>query len=253
VRGTIKIPKYGEKESDRRMDTNKLMATLTILMIGLSIAGFAYAHWTSTVKIEGTIHMGEFIVGILSDTMNPLKNVTWYETTNGVPEGSFVPPKPWVANGSVALSDFQTSVHHVPPVTVAHIMTITMNNTYPQWDMHIKFFIKNAGTIPGNFTGDKFTGLDVNDSEPLSFVETTPWYWNTTKNAWIDQGYMTDGVYVLMNVNITAGLPHDLQTEPCNSYPVTIDLEFAETVEKCHYYTFSWETDWEQWNAAVLP
>jgi hypothetical protein len=253
VRGTIKIPKNTGKESDRTMDTNKIMATLTILMIGLSIAGFAYAHWTSTAKIEGTIHMGELIVGILSDTTNPLQNVTWYETTNGVPEGSFSPAKPWVANASVGLSDLQTSAHHVPPVTVAHTMTVSMVNAYPQWDVHIAFFIKNGGTIPANFTGDTFTGQDVNDSEALSFVETTPWYWDAPKNAWIDKGYMTDGIYVIMNVNITAGLPHDLQTEPCNHYPVTIDLEFAETAEMCHYYTFSWETDWVQWNAAVLP
>lgn len=251
MRGTIKIPKNGEKESDKTMDTTKIMATFAILMVGLSIAGFAYAHWTSIVKIEGTVHMGELIVGIRSNTTDKLKYVTWYETTNGVLETSFSTPKPWVANATVDLSDLQTSAHHAPLETVAHTMTVTMNNTYPQWDLHIAFFIKNAGTIPANFAGDKFSGTDITDSETLSFVETTAWYWNGTH--WIDKGYMTDGTHVIMNVNITAQLPHDLQTEPCHAYPVTIDLEFPETVEQCHKYTFTWETDWVQWNAAVLP
>ena len=40
------------------MDTKKLAATFAILMIALSIAGFAYAHWEKIVTVDGTVTTG---------------------------------------------------------------------------------------------------------------------------------------------------------------------------------------------------
>jgi hypothetical protein len=40
------------------MDTKKIAATFALLVIALGIAGFAYAHWTDTVYIEGTVTTG---------------------------------------------------------------------------------------------------------------------------------------------------------------------------------------------------
>jgi hypothetical protein len=58
VWGTLKITQKEEKESDIRMETKKLMATFAILMMALGIAGFAYAHWSETVYIEGDVTTG---------------------------------------------------------------------------------------------------------------------------------------------------------------------------------------------------
>jgi hypothetical protein len=52
-------PKRGEKESDERMDTKKIMATFAILMMTLGVAGFAYAHWSEYLWLEGTVTTGE--------------------------------------------------------------------------------------------------------------------------------------------------------------------------------------------------
>ena len=46
------------KESDKKMDTKKIMATFAILMMTLGIAGFAYAHWEKIVTVDGTIKTG---------------------------------------------------------------------------------------------------------------------------------------------------------------------------------------------------
>lgn len=51
------IPKK-EKESDKKMDTKKIAATFAILMLTLGVAGFAYAHWSEFVYIEGEVTTG---------------------------------------------------------------------------------------------------------------------------------------------------------------------------------------------------
>jgi len=40
------------------MNTKKLAATFAILMMALGIAGFAYAHWSETVYIQGEVTTG---------------------------------------------------------------------------------------------------------------------------------------------------------------------------------------------------
>ncbi|MEM0096760.1 MAG: hypothetical protein QW660_09055 [Candidatus Bathyarchaeia archaeon] len=41
------------------MDTKKLMATFAILMLALGIAGFAYAHWSEYLWLEGEVTTGK--------------------------------------------------------------------------------------------------------------------------------------------------------------------------------------------------
>ena len=225
------------------MKSKSLFSTFGLLIVALTVLGAVYAHWSDTVKIEGTVHMGELIVGILNDSL------TYYETTDGVPEEDFTPPKPWVANATITLSDFETSVHHKPPQTVAKKMTMLFENAYPQWDVHIEFKLKNAGTIPAVLVNTSFYGYDLTDNETL-FFRTDVAYYNTTLGAWIIRGALVDPAGDIMNINITAYLPMDLQLEPCHEYPVVVDIDFKQTAEECHTYEFSLTLDFVQWNKA---
>jgi len=227
------------------MKSKSLIGTFGLLIVILSLLGVVYAHWSDVVTIEGTVHMGELIVGILNNS------VTHYETINGVPEAEFLPPanKTWVANATITLSDFETSVHHDPPETVAKKMTILMANAYPQWDVHIEFMLKNAGTIPATYTEANFTGYDVTDGENLTWRQDL-WYYNTTLKAWIWEGALVDPDGEIMNVRVVAYVPEDGQLEPCNCYLVCIDIDFKQTAEECHTYTFSVTFEFVQWNKA---
>jgi len=225
------------------MKNKNLMSAFGILIVLLSVLGVAYAHWSDTVTIEGTVHMGELIVGILNNS------VTWYETTNGVLETDFSPAKPWVANATITLSDFETSVHHTPPQTVAKKMTILMENAYPQWDLHIFFKLKNAGTIPATYKSASFTGKDETDNESLTLREDS-WFYNSTLGAWIWEGALVDPNGTIMNIRLVAYVPEDGQLEPCNEYPIEIYFDFKQTAEECHTYTFKVEFEFIQWNKA---
>ena len=102
----------------KRMDTKKVMATFAVLMIALSVAGFVYAHWSDSVQIEGTVHMGELIVGILD-----IKDCWDNEPTLPVPKD--------VGKVKCTLEDPETSKHHDPPQTVYHTMIVTVTDAYP--------------------------------------------------------------------------------------------------------------------------
>jgi len=221
----------------------KVIGMFVVLMVALGMTGVAVAAWTDTVQIEGTVKMGELIVGFLDGS------VEWYETTNGVPEERFIPPKPWVANATVELSDFETSVHHDPPQTVGHKMTIDINNAYPQWDLHIDFDLKNAGTIPATLVDIAGGGRDETDDEDL--ILTDGWEWDGEIGAWvIDAEVWDESGHLIMNLYVEAYVPRDLQLEPCTEYPVHIDLDFKQTAEECHTYTFWAEFVFVQWNKA---
>ena len=185
------------------------MGMFALLIIALSVAGFAYAHWSDTVKIEGTVKMGELIVGILNNS------VVVSETTNGVPEEDFVPPKPWVANATVTLKDFETSVHHVPTETVAKTMIVNITNAYPQYDVEIKFKLKNAGTIPANVTSVTITEIPATAA----------------------------------NFTFTPDLLHK-QIDPCTYIEATLTIVFLQGAEECHTYTFKITIEAMQWNKA---
>jgi len=232
----------------------KTIAAFIVTLMALSIFGFVYSAWTDKVNINGTVHMGELIVGILSDPNDPLQNITVIETTNGVPEEEFYPPKPWVANTTVTLEDFETSVHHDPPQTVAHTMNITVDNAYPQYDVHIKGFLKNAGTIPAKLNACDFEGYDEKDDEELRY--TGKWEWNGT--AWVFKGEIkdngpddkwdTDDDVVIINLYVVVFAPEDMQLEPCHEYPFVITFDFKQEAEECHTYTFKAWFEFIQWN-----
>lgn len=227
------------------------MATFAVLMIALSIAGFAYAAWTDIVYIEGTVHMGELIVGWYDTTEFPL---TWVETINGVPEEEFVPFKD-VCDAVITLSGEKTSVHHDPVETVYTTMTITVDNAFPQWDLHIDAWIKNAGTIPAYVYPDfKIDMWDDTDKEWLEFVydEATGIgeIWDNGDNdVWDDPLGSVDDV-VIINFKVTSDL-QGMQLEPCTAHPFEIDIDFKQEAEECHTYTFDVIIYAVQWNKAA--
>jgi hypothetical protein len=238
---------------------SKSLAILTILLFALSISGFVYASWRDFVTIDVTAEMGEFIVGILDGSL------TVCETTNGEPEDADDfpwDPKPWVANTVVDLAVSETSVHHEPPATVWKELYIVVDNAYPQYDVHLDFVIKNAGTIPAkpylSSTGAwiQFTGTEESadglDTGPLQFHRT--WAFGDPDGDLVMEWYTVDA-YIsddeqnrIINVYIEAEFPEDDQLHPCNSYPVHIDFDFTQEAEQCHTYEMEITLGWLQWN-----
>jgi len=229
----------------------KIMATFAIMMFALSIAGFAYAHWTDVIYIEGTVEMGELLVGWYDTTPYLL---TWTETTNGGTE-----QKPWVCDAVITLDTPETSVHHVPPETVYKYMRITVDNAYPQWDCHIQAWLKNAGTIPAKVNPDFSISMwDQKDNEPLEF-RLDSYYWDGIgwhiEGAVVDNGddniFGTADDVDIINFLMFFDVPYDWQIEPCTAWSVWIGIDFKQEAEECHTYTFLIDIESIQWNKAT--
>jgi len=237
----------------------KMIAAFIVTLMALSIFGFVYSAWYDSVYINGTVHMGELIVGILSDQECPYRYIEVVETTNGYPEdepGYGFEPKPWVANTTVTLEDFETSVHHEPPQTVAHKMIITVDNAYPQYDVHIKGLLKNAGTIPAKLSDCIFEGYDEKDDEELRYAGQ--WTWDPNGECWVfdgeiqdngpDNEWDTEDDLVIINLKVIVFAPEDTQLEPCHEYQFEIHFDFKQEAEECHTYVFEACFEFIQWN-----
>jgi hypothetical protein len=228
--------------------TEKVMATFAAILITLSMVGVAYAAWYDTVTIKAEVHMGELIVGWL-DTYCLL------ETTNGFPEdeaGHGFEPKPWVANTTVDFFLPETSVHHDPNVTVYKLLYVLVENAYPQYDVHLKAFLKNAGTIPACLIPDfKLVFRDIKDNQDLTFTITAQGFNGTCHYV---RGHIDDPVVgPIINFDLMLCIPDpDMQMEPCTAYDVYIDIDFKQEAEECHTYTFAVDMVAIQWNKLYM-
>ncbi len=222
----------------------QIMATFTIILIGLGMAGIAYSAWWDRVWIEGTVEMGELIVGWLPE-------VSLRETTNGYPEDEFghgYEPKPWVADTYVYFHYPETGTHHDPPQTVYKEMSIEVYNAYPQYDVHLEAWIKNAGTIPACIYQDFYLNFfDITDNETLGFEIDSSGFDGVVH--WMEGAIVDPHAGPIINFEIKFWIPfEDKQIDPCNEYLVEIDVDFKQAAEECHHYWFWVCIGAIQWN-----
>jgi hypothetical protein len=207
-----------------------------VTLMAASIAGVAFAHWSDVIYIEGTVEMGELIVGWLDikfcgdneDTFDPVKEVAEPDCWLEVPE---------------------TSVHHEPPQTVYKELHINVTNAYPQYEAFCKVDLKNAGTIPAHIVG-----LSITDPDGVLTIEQDPLdptHYEILKD--VDGDGNLEAIINLYIYKQATGDPLVCnQLEPCTDEPVDIVLEFKQEAEECHTYRFSIEILAVQWNKAYL-
>ena len=135
-------------------------------------------------------------------------------------------------------------------------MIITVDNAYPQYDVHISGILKNAGTIPAKLSDCGFEGRDEKDDEELRY--TGEWTWDAVFEFWVFEGEIwdngpddqwgTEDDVVIINLYVVVYAPEDMQLEPCNEYPFEIHFDFKQDAEECHTYTFEACFEFIQWN-----
>jgi len=108
----------------------KMTAIFAVLLVALAVVGFAYAHWSEMLFIEGTVNTGSLdavmSVGTCWDTETALKDYSRIEC-------------------SLKVNDPKTLI-------------VTIYNAYPCIDYYCKFDVTNTGTIPLHVIG--FTPVD---------------------------------------------------------------------------------------------
>jgi hypothetical protein len=230
----------------------KIMGTLAILLIGLSLAGLVYAHWVDTATIKGNVTMGSLTFGFSKITdewdseyfndYSPLKcSATTYCT----------------------MSDRFTDVH--TGLSVNRTLTFAMVNATPEyWGINV-FSLDNAGTIPVKIQNVTIKNLPAD----FGLVESIPgicWdVYNHTTGKWMyeiwlyeqteeiayiryDVGYFGPpwGLQDVFGLSLS-GLK-GIQIDKGGSAYTEMCVYIPETAQICHTYPFDIHIDAIQWN-----
>ncbi|MEM3597240.1 MAG: hypothetical protein QXJ53_03855 [Candidatus Bathyarchaeia archaeon] len=117
----------------KEMDTKKIMATFAILMIALGVAGFAYAHWSETLYLNGTVNTGRVCAEWSFNAILPQSNL---KDLDG--DGQEDDP---VAVLTYTMSDTDQDGCN-------DTLTVTLTNAYPSLTVEGMIDVTNCGTIP---------------------------------------------------------------------------------------------------------
>jgi hypothetical protein len=109
------------------MRNKKLMALPLLVIFALSVTGYAFANWTKTLTINGTVE-----TATLDLTFSYVSLVTETDPYD-------------VGTTELDPSGYTTG-------TVHNVM-MTVNNAYPGYKARISFDITNIGTIPAELVG----------------------------------------------------------------------------------------------------
>jgi len=201
------------------MDTKKIAATFAILMITLGIAGFAYAHWSKVITINGTINTGKFHLSPSYEGWTD--DDKQYCTVNGVIEGN--------------------------------TLTVTIDKAYPCITVTIKFDIHNDGTVPAGLytwtvTYDDTTLTIFNASDFQGSIINPGMTEDEVEEALESYVETTLGLGSYVDVEIDFDGSNFWQIDPCEEPYVIITIHFLEDLPEDESCSFTMELEYWNWN-----
>jgi len=193
-----------------------MLALPILLTTALSMIGFAYAHWSESIFINGTVNMGSLTV--VFSTYEPPMCWDKDDLTKDVAETTC-----WYDN---LVTDPHTSKEGYTK------MWVVISNGYPSYWVHCTFILQNIGTIPA-----MIDSLVFSDPEgKLTWVSVTS-----------NSGYFVDGAgKPIINIEVVNNVPYQL--DPCSKNKMEIDIDLKQDALECHTYHFEVGIVYEQWN-----
>jgi hypothetical protein len=209
------------------MDTKKLFATFAILIIALSIAGFAYAHWSETVTINGTINTGELCWEVTMVNCVDKPGEKDYHCYDGFQGNCYWQGDKDVGNTSIQKKD-------------SHTIELNLTNVYPSYFTSASFYVHNCGTIP--LIIDRV--LIKNQTHTVAELRIVP-----APVVRLDlNGDGKDDIEILWGDNFGA------QLHPCNTSPeISFWVHVLEGAPQGATLSFTIEVVAINWNEYVPP
>lgn len=220
------------------MKNTKLLTIPMVLIVALAMAGIAYAHWSQTLYIEGTVHTNTFTLGFTELTC-----AEKYVDEHGIKQdGEYL-------GKDVGWFECEMANLITDPVTGLsgnEKCIVTIHNAYPCYWVHITFVITNLGTTPAHFKDLRI----IDPTGELNFVWDIPWPASPAKgHMWKD--FNGDGVESpdeeILNFEVIDGW--DAQLHTGDMLKAEVDVHLKQPAEQGHTYEFVVEIEGIQWNA----
>lgn len=128
----------------------KKVCVIVIVILVLGLMGYAYGSWSQSVTINSTVTSGKLAWGFQDNSMLSL------DGSNG--------PDDWVSDDS--MTNITQTDQDVGNTTgsfsdysdgVPHLLTVNLNNTYPDYYNTVSANVVNVGTIPVYFEQAQLT------------------------------------------------------------------------------------------------
>jgi hypothetical protein len=168
------------------METKKLAATFAVLVIVLGVVGYAYAHWSVLLTIDGSVTTGS--VDAELDWEVYFSDANFKDTDDdGTPDYE-------VATCTCTLTDPQT-------------LTVDIDNVYPCLSVLIIMSVDNTGTIPIGVYEVPTPTWDTNMEAIYEGVDSSDWGWYSLDGATPWQIDPDDTLYVWGVAHFGEGTP----------------------------------------------
>lgn len=215
------------------MRNTQLIALPTLLMLGLLMTGFAYAHWSETLTISGIVNTGEVDIEFLVDPSYEYTGLTykyydgswdkagecdpdWFHGNQGPDYGTDTLGDPVGTTARLDKDVAETSYTLVNTDADGDFdkIEVTVTNAYPGYVGGITYRIHNCGTIPIKYK------ITVDTADPELFVCT------------IDAG-------------------EGKQLEPCEFQKIGTGVVVLQEAQEGATYHFTIEYEAVQWNEYI--
>ncbi len=209
----------------------KRIGLLTVaLVLALGSLGFAYAAWTDTVYIEGTVETGEVKLGIAELTLTLEDDTKRVASIEGWFVGEPLASKPHPDPDK-------------PPFVFYEGAKFVIENAYPQILARVTYVVGNLGTIPLIISDISFV-VTCEDGEELTFEWMIPPPASPAVGKVYDNRGPVDGWVMTVDFINSIGV----QLEYCGQEKSQFDLFFRQPLKQDHTYTIVATIEAIQWN-----
>jgi predicted ribosomally synthesized peptide with SipW-like signal peptide len=212
----------------------KIGAVFLVLAICLAGTGAAYAHWSQTLVIDGTVETGSVCVGFTE--------LTCVEKHVDPATGLKVDGE-WGGKDVGQVECSLEGLKGTPPNVGYERIVCTITNSYPSHQVHIIFAIKNLGTIPVHFT-------EMVISDPTGELIWEPVPQPAPIDGFLWKDFNGNGTYEVGEEVINVDIKNliSLQLHPGEDTKAEVDVHLKQAAEQGHTYSLLAEIVAIQWN-----
>ncbi|MEM3700761.1 MAG: hypothetical protein QXL57_07870 [Candidatus Bathyarchaeia archaeon] len=206
----------------KEMDTKKIMATFAILMIVLGVAGFAYAHWSEFLYLNGTVSTGRVCVEWSFNATLPPSNL---KDLDGDGE----------KDDPVAVLTY--SMRDQDQDGCNDTLDVTLRNAYPSLTVEGMIDVHNCGTIPVGIADYDWNITDPNGIAGAVELVNVDFYLKAP-----------NGTIYPITMDIEVWIQEVNQIDPCWSLVCEFEIHFTENLPENATATISAWIEFWNWN-----